>query len=273
MAATSTVIDARVIEEGAGVAPSEVCPECGDAIGARGGSSAKMQLGLHRRRQHGVAGKAPGGRKGGRRTVREDAPTAMRILKEAAAEIPDGTRPPTEVQLQKAFGRVAGTLSTLAASYFAETDPTLSPTAAQAEAERDAIVDYLSFSPEAAQEFAYPFARAFGHSRWNKRHGRTIVDNVDMVSAAGEGLILAIHYRRYLSTRRVRVAAMESRRVVAEAEGVVHGPVVPPAQPTYYPPPGSGEPATGGPGATPMTGHVVDAEEVQRILRQRGQGR
>ena len=236
------------------------CPECGTAIAHVHPNVARMMLGKHRVREHGAAAKtAPKGkRRSGRPPVREEQPAAVRVAKTIADELPDKKTPPSSADLTKAFGKGLGALSTMAASWAAESDPTVT-----SETDLDAITDYLSLSPEAAKEIAYPFAKFFAKSKLNRRFGPTIVENVDMVSAAAELIEYAHHWRRYLAERRRREEAQANRP--QGTPGPVAGNVVREAPVVNFPPPGTGEMATGPVGVPVMNGHVVDANEVRRM--------
>ena len=237
------------------------CPECGTGFSHHNGQVARMMLGKHRVREHGAAAKtAPKGkRRSGRPPVREEQPAAVRVAKTIADELPEGKKtPPSAADLTKAFGKGLGALSTVAASWAAESDPTVT-----SEQDLDAITDYLSLSPEASREIAYPFAKFFAKSKLNRRFGPTIVENVDMVSAAAELIEYAHHWRRYLAERRRREEAQANRRL-DRTPGPVTGHVVREA-PVTYPPPGTGEMATGPVTVPMMNGHVVDANEVRRM--------
>lgn len=228
------------------------CPDCEKVISHADATYLPRMLGLHRKRTHGVAGKARS--RAGRPPIREEQPAPVKVAKAMAEEIsPTSTAAPTATELTKAFARGIGTLSTLGAAYAAETDPTIT-----SEADRDAVTDYLSLSPDAAKEIAYPFARVFGRTKLNKKYGRSVVDNIDVVSAGAELVQYAVRWRRYLGERKRRqglpAAAPEIKGDVVE-----HAPVV------TYPAQGSGEMAvsTAPPGA--FNGHVVDAAEARRL--------
>lgn len=269
---TTEYIDAVVIDDEPGVrstdavedlAYTEACPECDRTFTAKTELAAKGALGRHRKKEHGPGGPGSSGPKG-RPPVREDQAVPIQVLKTAANEIPDKRSAPSVADLNKAFGRGFYTLSTLAASYAAETDPTVTT-----EADRDAVADYLSLSPEAANEVAYPFAKAFGKSRLNKKYGRGIVDNIDLVSAGAELVNLGIRWRRYMTERNRRVDLLHQPQAPVPGSPPTNGHVAgtngnAPPVPVYYPAPGTGEPATGFTGPRPMQGHVVSAEEVRR---------
>lgn len=270
---TSDYIDANVIEDIGTVVPDapvtdgvgeelfrEVCPDCNREFTATTELSARGSLGRHRKSAHGPGGTGTSS-KSGRPPARDDQAVPIKVLKGVADEIPDRKGSPTEKDLTKAFARGIGTISVLAASFAAETDPTI-----QTEEDRDAVTDYLSLAPEAATEIAYPFAKAFGKSRLNKRYGRALVDNIDLVSAGAEIVNYAVRWRRYMGERRRREAQLAGVQA-APTNGHVIG-TNGNAPPVYYPPPGTGEPAVGFPGPPSMQGHVVSGADLRRVQTQ-----
>lgn len=270
---TTDWIDATVIEETGTPVPDvpvtdgvadgmfhEVCPECTREFTASTELAAKGSLGRHRKSAHGPGGIGSSS-KSGRPPARDDQAVPIKVLKGVADEIPDRKGSPTEKDLTKAFARGIGTISVLAASFAAETDPTI-----QTEEDRDAVTDYLSLAPEAATEIAYPFAKAFGKSRLNKRYGRALVDNIDLVSAGAEIVNYAVRWRRYMGERRRREAQFAGVQA-APTNGHVIG-TNGNAPPVYYPPPGTGEPAVGFPGPPSMQGHVVSGADLRRVQTQ-----
>ena len=241
---------------------SEECPECGQIISHIHARVAKMLLGKHRRQAHGVEGTGHSSKRSrprsGRPPVREEQPAAVRVAKAIADELPDKKTPPGAADLTKALGKGLGTISTLAASWAAETDPTVS-----SEQDLDAITDYLSLSPEGAKEIAYPFAKYFAKSKLNKRYGQSLVENIDVISAAAELFDYGRRWRRYMTERRRREEARTTRAPQGPVTGDVSGPIA--ATPVHFPTPGTGEMATGMVGVPATNGHVVDASEVRRM--------
>lgn len=238
------------------------CPEADCDYVAKGpkvgGGNAALKLGNHRRIAHGYKSDNPDAvrrrnKKGATGAARDNEPIALSIVKDAAGEISSKkTGAPSIDELDRALARMVGTGSVLAASYAAETDPTV-----QTEADRDAIVDYLSLAPEAAREVAYPFARILGKSSLNKRYGRALVDNVDAVSATAELVQLAVRWRRYMRTRELRVAQLAPSTAatgVPPAPAAAAGPI-----PRTAPPPST---------APQMSGVVVTPDMVSRNGRQ-----
>lgn len=239
---------------------SEECPECGTVVAHVKANVAKMLLGKHRRQAHGVAGKSekkPRTR-AGRPPVRDEQPAPIKVAKTIADELPDKKTAPTAADLTKALGKGLGAVSTLAASWAAESDPTI-----HSEQDLDAVTDYLALSPDAAKEIAYPFAKFFSKSKLNKRYGATLVENVDMVSAAAELFDYARRWRRYMTERKRREAMAAPPVPQGPLHGDVAGPVA--SAPVHFPAQGTGEMATGMATVPSMNGHVVDASEVRRM--------
>ncbi len=180
--------DAEAIE----VDPKKIlllCPECGDDF------ANNRALGYHRKMAHGVAGKFAG--KGGKRTS-TPRPAAIEVIQGMARDAGAGKSKgvPTENELTKAMARAIGAASYAAASYAVETDRRLNT-----DALKEQTIDYLALSPAGAADVAEPLGRAFARSPLNKRYGRAVVDNVDVVGSLAELTILVMHWRRYFAER------------------------------------------------------------------------
>ena len=184
------------------------CPDCSFTVTgpASGRGSAAWKLGTHRARSHGY--RAPGKKE---RSARSDAvPTPIGILRDVAADLERPSRspgPPTVDELTKAMGRGLYTLGVGAAAYFAETDPTC-----QTEQDRETVQNYLEIPAAAARDMMSPIAKAFGRSKINARYGRTVVDNVDVVTSITELGMVAVRYRRYF-----RIRAQMERAMLGQA--------------------------------------------------------
>jgi hypothetical protein len=214
---------------------------------ATGSGSAAWKMGTHRARKHNYRNPAKVGRPKKPPSTprgRDDGASVTDVIRDAAAEVSDkSTKPPTIPELTSALSRFVGTVSVAEASYFAETDGTITT-----EEDRDAVVDYLRLSPTDAREVAYPFARAFGRTRLNARYGRALVDNIDAGSAAAALFQLGVKHRRYFRERRRREELLGLRpqppQLVAPAPAAAPGPpqpaqAQPPAPP--FPAPATGE--------------------------------
>lgn len=241
------------------------CPEPGCDYVARGPvkgrGSVGWLLGGHRHRVHGYSSDAPKKKKGTEPVTEVDraARPTLSIVREAAAEAgAGGTRKgvPTVDDLTKGLGRGLGLMTVAVASYMVETDPTI-PYTEEGSAQRDGLVDYLSLSPKASQDVMAPIARVLQPTKLNRKYGRQIVDNVDAVASVAEIGTLVLHYRRYWNQRAARVAAMGGAPIdVPALEVSPPGPAAPVSP--AAPPAAAGSPP-------PQGGHVVSAEEVQRM--------
>lgn len=225
--------------------PSFVCPECGEE------RPNALTLGLHRRNAHGVVGRD----KRRRKDPGIQRPAAVSVVKEMANDAGAGKRTgtPGADELTKAFGRAAHTVSQAVSIYAVETDPRLTT-----DELRETTVDYLALSRQASNDVMEPLARAFHRTPLNKRMGRAVVDNVDVVGSLAELSIMFLHWRRYFGERRAYEQAMRDGGTTAMQR-----------QPTAPPPPAGGA-ATQPPPATFSDGHVWTKEEVDQMRRARG---
>lgn len=185
------------------------CPEDGCtyvATGpAKGPGSVGFKIGTHRSSVHGYRNPNPKRKRTGKPAPlpgEEDSkPVLLKLVESATGEIDTRSkRAPTEEELTKAGARFIGTLSVGAASYMAESDPTMA-----GEADRDALTDYLSLTPAEARDIAYPFARAMSRSKLNAKYGRSAVDNIDVASAMVELAMVGVRWRRYIRERDRRI--------------------------------------------------------------------
>lgn len=186
------------------------CPDCEETVTGpeHGRNSALFRLAGHRVRAHGyrkadAQAKGPRQGKARARGVEGTAVTVLRAVGEGAR--PESgrkvTAPPTASDLSRGLGRGVQILTIVAASYAAETDPTLTT-----EGERDQLVRELSLSPGAAQDVMDPIANAVAPTSLNKKYGRQVIDNVDALASVGELVKLGFRWRRYF---RMREAAIQ----------------------------------------------------------------
>lgn len=243
----------------------EGCAESFDGP-AEGAGSAKWKLASHRYRIHGI--KADGSRRpaagkgAGKRPKKESARPAVAVLRDVVEPLDEGTGPPSEDALTKAAGHALQLASLTAASIAAETEDGLT------DPERDQIVGDLALSTTQAREIARPLAHAFQPTKINKRFGRAAVENVDAFAAVLEIGELAIHWRRYFRQRRQRQINLGGG-VTYLAPAPDMGPPMPAEAP--HNPGGTAVPAevieTSGTG---QSGHVVTADEVERLRSRSG---
>lgn len=227
-----SLVKAEVPEE------SRPCPECGDVITgkARGAGSLAWKMGQHRRNKHGVKGE---GRKGRPRkgeptdADREARPVVSAVRDVAAAVTGRGT--PSADQLAAGLGRGLGLVNMSFATLAVETDKSIPP-GAEGEAIKDQLIDYLSLSDEAARAMMRPVGRVFAPTKLNRRYGRAVVDNVDLVGTAAELIQLGYHWKNYFAMRAAFAAGQQPAAApvpgselapaptVGTGEGVVHHP-------------------------------------------------
>lgn len=171
------------------VSSNFVCPECGLEF------EKPIRLGLHRRNVHNVEGKWS---KGNRKARRRPARPVIDTLKDMADEAGAGKSKsvPNSEQLTRAFSRGLTTVGGAAAIWAVETDPR-----PLSDAHKEQAIDYLALRPAAAHEICEPLGRAFASSPLNKRYGRAVVDNVDVVSSMCELTIIMMHWRNYMRDR------------------------------------------------------------------------
>lgn len=231
------------------------CPECGAELPTKRG------LGTHRSLKHGIAGK---NRKAHERAGHPDETpgehqvrSVVENIKAMADEAGAGkvtARPPDAEELTRAFGRGIYTVSAAAASYAVETDRRL-----HTDELKEQYVTYLSLTPLSAHEIAEPLGRAFHRSPLNKKYGRAVVDNVDVVGSFAELAILFMHWRRYFAERaRWEKEMRESGTLPAQLGNEL--PALPHSEAS---PPLNGHRPVG-----QRAGKVLTAEDVQRMMQQ-----
>jgi hypothetical protein len=223
-----------VSEEPQGLA----CPEC-EKAGTPAEYPNALKLGYHRRVAHGVQGRGKNRRKS------EPRPALVEALKGMADEAGAGTGrkgPPGSEELTRALARGIGTLSMAAAIYAVETDRRL-----DTDELKEQNVNYLSLAPRSAHDLAEPLGAALYRSPLNRKYGRAIVDNVDVVGSLAELTILVLHWRRYFAER----GEWERAQRVGAPAGEV--PMAPPP------------PTSAGNGRLPSLGRPWTAADVEQM--------
>lgn len=212
------------------VVPSQgrLCPECGEPF------DTPLRLGAHRRSKHDVIGATNQASKGPktRQRRRGRPPGESRPVIDAIKEFADeagagrGSGPPTEDNLTRAFARSFAAVTMAGALYVVEDDPRLAT-----DEQKEEAADHLMLSARGAHDIAEPFGRAFHRSPLNKRYGRALVDNVDLVGAVAELSIMALRWRRYMADRRRWEAAVAAGALPAQAIASPAAPVFEEAAP------------------------------------------
>jgi hypothetical protein len=214
-----------------------VCPECGEDF------DKAIKLGYHRRVAHNVVGKHNKASPKGKSTTPR--PAAVRVVEDMArdAGAGKGIGIPSETDLSRAMARAIGTATGAVAIYAVETDPRFGNN----DALKEQTVDYLSPSKDEAMEIAAPLARAFSRSPLNKKYGRAVVDNIDVVGSIAALVTLSMHWRHFYADRRLYQQSMQGDQ-----------PFRAPVVPEFQPPQANG--------AVPSRdGRVLTKEDVDRM--------
>lgn len=184
--------------------PSEItleCPECGEPItgAAKGKNSASWKMGTHKYTKHKIS-KAGGGSK---KTVADPGESATPIIglaQSMAAAAGDSKRVPTANDLANGLGRGLGLVTIIVASALVESDPTI-PDTDDGDRTRDYLTDYLSLDDKAAKGIMSPVGKMLAPTALNKKYGRGVIENVDVIASLAELGTLAMHYRKYFRLR------------------------------------------------------------------------
>jgi hypothetical protein len=167
-----------------GEAPEALtCPECGQTIAPRGKMTPALALGLHRKAEHGVAGRPRNAKRNKARAAEADPepvtpPPALTLLKTAGAEAGRGKSAPNADSLAKGMGRLYGYVGYFAWSLMVDADPRLAT-----ESEREEAAMALAPSPAEAIATVRPFARLAAATSVNKRYGASFIENLDVADA------------------------------------------------------------------------------------------
>lgn len=209
------------------------CELCSEQITgkAAGAGSATWKLGTHNRVKHGIQGR--GRRKKGQpREAEHEAHPVIAAAREAAADVGIGKKgTPNADELSAGLGKLLHIATMSAASWAATTDPVVDRGPA-GNADREFIVNTLTLDMPAAVGVMTPIGRMFSGTRVNKRYGRAVVDNVDVVGSLFDLAMLLREWRGYFEMRSTRIAELAQqgpRLAMAPAPGVdvAPAPVVP----------------------------------------------
>lgn len=234
------------------------CPHCDWTFtgAAKGRNSAPWRKGTHLRNKHGEAGKGKAPRRPANAPSEEQLAErpVLGVVRDMAAHV-GGSGAPSEAQLAKALGRGTAIVTTAGAVAFVESDPSIPPTP-EGEALKDRLVDDLAVPQKTGEDIWRPIARMLAPTGLNRRYGRKIVDNIDVLGSLAELIAIGNNWRRAFQAR------------AAGGFGVVYGLTVPLVAP--------GAAAVAPPGAViapngqvttppPAMGRLVTAEDVQRM--------
>lgn len=242
------------------------CPECGDIVTPKGKMSAAMALGLHRKTEHGVAGRKRNAarRKPGAASAPAEpeavTPTALKLVHSAADDASRGKSAPNAESLAKGAGRVYGYVGYFVSALMVEGDPRLTT-----EAQREEVASALAPTPQEAVATMHPLARVFAGTQLNRRYGSGFIENLDVADclvAVGEQVR---RWRSYMASRHPAPsggAFGAGVPVGPPAAGTPAPPFVNPDAPAGVPP----NPMMGG-YQGPERGVVVDADMVAAMRR------
>lgn len=241
------------------------CDQCSfEATGpATGAGSVGFKLGTHKYREHGVRSTRRRGGKAAASRVSDDdveARPVVSLVRDIADQV-GGAGAPSADALTAGLGRGLGLVSVAVASFAAETDP-MFPAGPDGDDARNALVSHLSLTDKAARDTMRPLGKAIAPTSFNRKHGRQIVDNVDVVASVAEIATLAMHWRTYFRHRSAYMA------MIAAGGGPTPTWTVP-AEETFGPTP---QPAseTVATSPAPVDGMVVDASMVAELRKRQG---
>lgn len=246
------------------------CEVCGQQVTGKlaGPGSATWKMGTHRRVKHGIAGQGRKGRrkKGAPTEAQLDAHPVLGAMQEAASEIGVGKKgAPSSDELAAGLGRLLTIATMGTATLAAETDPAI-PRGDEGQKQRDIVIDLLTLDEQSAKSAMVPFARAAAGTRLNKRYGRAVVDNVDVLGALFDLGLLLKNWNDYLQMRRELTAELRRRAESAPRLSMAPAPTETAAAAAPSPSPQNGARPPGFP-TTPMQGYVVSADDIQRQRR------
>lgn len=177
------------------------CDVCRAQVPIHGKATAALTLGMHKKKEHGIAGKHARGDSAGSERAPTDLgaerPALLTVLHEAGDEVAGGKRAPNADDLTRALGKAYGVCSLLAWGWMVDSDPRY-----QTDDERQTVVQDLAPTASEAAATVRPAARALAQLDIVKRHGRQIVDNIDALDTV---YVIAEQFRRgrqYIAERR-----------------------------------------------------------------------
>lgn len=251
------------------------CPECGKDITGkpRGAGSVNFKMGTHRRNIHGVKGTSKKAqRRGGPTEAEREAHPVTSVIRDIAAEARGTKGAPTGDQLGDALGEGLGIATFSAAVLAIESDRNIPAQIKQQ------MIDRLTLEPADAKALMRPVGKMLAPTSINRRFGRVVVDNIDIVGSIAAVAQLSWHWIEYMKFRREMAAlAMAQMREAAASGQAPPGlaQVIPmsPAMPQQPPPgPEMAPPTPGVPFAHTTggtQGTIAGPADVARIQAQR----
>lgn len=186
-----------------------VCPECTADAGAEvridkvGRAPDAMLLGLHRKKEHGVEGtgrrtKRPpqSSRRGRSSAGAGEGATPLAVVRDMRDGAGKTKGAPTREQLTDSLGRGYGYGMTYLASAIVDGDPRFAT-----EADKDRAIEALAPTAQEATMTVAPVARALAGTSLNRKYGRGVVDNMDVLDCF---FAISEQMRRFNTYRRER---------------------------------------------------------------------
>lgn len=183
------------------------CDICNDEVPINGKATDVMTLGLHKRQRHGIVGKTNRDKPRERASKRansepqpvdlgDERPASLTLIHDAASQASSKKSAPTADELTRVLGKGYTLLGGLAWGAIVEGDPRYSDEA------REEVIDALAPTPNEASATVRPVARLIAKLDVNKRYGRAIVENAEVLDTAAAVLEQARRARAYFSERR-----------------------------------------------------------------------
>lgn len=191
------------------------CEFCGESFTGRPGgpNSAPMQLGRHRKSKHGEGktGKAPARGKG---APAEPESVAAAVADAGAAVTGKGA--PSEANLTRFAGTLVKHASRGVASWAYDSTPDTAVLGIPADpAERAPTIEALSIPQSAAETIMRPVARLLQPTALNRKYGRKLVENTDLLPAIEQLTEVGRNWAEFLRTRRELIRMLREHQLGA----------------------------------------------------------
>lgn len=195
------------------------CPECNEEVPPRGRMAPKAVMGLHLRNEHGIEGTARKKKKRSKKDSASDSNVRPLSLISDAAAVAKGKNAPTADQLERTFAKLYGYATYGAWSLILDGDPNIVN-----ETQHEAALDILAPTSEQALATVKPLARVAAKTALNKRFGRGLVDNADLVDCVAAIFEQARNARAYFAARNAQqVPGAVAGPSIAGANGTAPG--------------------------------------------------